>query len=646
MLTARNIQKAFGPYNVLEGTSWAVAPGTRWGLVGPNGSGKTTLLRILCGEESPDSGQVDYPGRTSISYLPQEGGSLPEGTLLQAILSSFTEIAAIEGEIQELQHQMAEDTSGFEAISTRLGDLQHKFEALGGFTLESEARVVLAGLGFETSDHARPISEFSGGYRTRALLGSLLLRKPDFLLMDEPTNHLDMEGIAWLENYLTKLPSAMVIVSHDRAFLNKAVQSIAELDRGQIQVYAGNYDKYRVEKEVGRSRAQAAATREQKREAEVQKFIDRFRYKSTKAKQVQDRIKMLSRQDRTEVVEEAIPWNFRFPETERLPRAVLSLEDVHKSYGETKVLQGLNLVVERGDRIALVGSNGCGKSTLLKIIAGRQTADDGMVNLGEKVLLNYAAQHVLEALSPKRTVLEELEALAPTKRQGELRGLLGIFQFSGDDVFKLVGSLSGGEKNRLAMSRLVLQPGNFLLLDEPTNHLDLPAREALEEALLAFSGSVLFVSHDRYFVNRVARKVAGFKDGRLTVVDGDYDAYVRATDPTAEAGESKRSRTGKGSGGGARLGKKEARRAAADARNERNRAIRNVQKELAGLEVEIAAHEKRLAELSTEMADPATYKKEGSAEVLGREQKKLSGKLPKLMSRWEELTGTLNETRS
>jgi ATP-binding cassette, subfamily F, member 3 len=646
MLRASGIRKAFGAFDVLEEVDWGIPPGSRWGLVGPNGAGKTTLVRILAGLEEPDAGRVDVPGGATIAYLPQEGMERfegerrPEGTLLEAILSPFTEIARLEAEITRLQHELADATGAIDAISERLGEAQHRFEAQGGFTLEAEAKIILTGLGFDPNDYGRPLAEFSGGYRMRAILGSLLLRRPDYLLLDEPTNHLDLDGVGWLESYLARLPSAVVVVSHDRLFLNRVVASIAEIDRGRARVFRGGYDAYRAEKEAQRERAEASAGRERKREAEVRRFIERFRFKATKARQVQERIKMLERAERTAVPDEEIDWGFRFPHLSPAPRFVLRLEEVVKSYGARRVLDGASLIVERGDRVALVGPNGCGKSTLLRITAGMLAADDGDVRIGEGVVTRYFAQHVTETLTPGRTVLDELFETAPSRRQGELRSLLGIFQFSGDDVFKKVEALSGGEKSRLALARLTLDPGHFLVLDEPTNHLDLAAREALEEALNEYEGTVLFVSHDRYFINRVANRVAGFEAGRLLVVEGGYDEFASAMAGRVEAREASGAAADR-PGASAVARKREERRQAAESRNERHKVLRELRKNVASLEEEIARREKRLEEITSALADPATYRAEGLAEGLGREQKSLQGGLPELMSRWERAAAEL-----
>ncbi len=643
MLTAHGVRIAFGPHEVLRGIDWGIPPGSRWGLVGVNGSGKTTLLKILAGLETPDAGSVDRPGKSTVAYLPQEGGDLREGTLLQAILAPFTEIAAMEAEIERLHHELAAGVGPPEVVSRRLGEVQHRFEAAGGFRLEAEARAVLTGLGFEAEDYRRDIREFSGGYRTRALLGSLLLRRPDYLLLDEPTNHLDLEGISWLESYLPDLPSAVVIVSHDRLLLNRLAGSIAELERGVIRVFRGNYDRYRVESEAIRARARAAAAREEKRIAQVQRFIDRYRYDKKRARQVQDRIRMLEKQERTEVPPEETTWRFRFPAIARPPRRIVELRRVSKSFGDASVLRHVDLTVERGERVAVVGPNGCGKTTLLKVAAGLLPADGGDVDPGEGVVGRYAAQHLLETFTPGRTVLEELEVIAPMRRQGELRSLLGILQFSGDDVFKSVEALSGGEKNRLALARLVLDPGNFLLLDEPTNHLDLLAREALEEALVEYEGAVIFASHDRYFINRVAHKVAGFESGRVVVVEGGYDAWQETVRRARERGSIPEPAAPRERAAGCvRPSRREERRAAAEARNARNRALRELREKVASLEKAIEKSEARLDEIAAALSDTATYRTEGLAESLGREQKSLSAELSDLMRRWERASAELH----
>ncbi|HKY31782.1 MAG TPA: ABC-F family ATP-binding cassette domain-containing protein, partial [Candidatus Polarisedimenticolia bacterium] len=540
MIRLESVSKAYGARPVLSGLDWAIAPHARVGLVGRNGSGKTTLLRLIQGEEEPDAGRVERAKGLSLGYLPQEGARAAAGTVLEALLAGFPEIAALESELALLHDRMArEQGRALEELTRQAGEAQHGLEAAGGFTIEAEARRILTGLGFAPSDAGRPLAEMSGGFRMRAALGALLLKSPDYLLLDEPTNHLDLEAVAWLESFLAASPSALIIVSHDRTFLNRLAGSIADLERGRVVVYAGNYDAYRREKQAVRDRQLAAAAQEGRRREEIERFIERFRYKATKARQVQSRIKMLEKMTRTEVDPEERTWRFLLPPAPRSAAVVLRLDGVVKGYGGAPVLGGpgggLDLELRRGDRVALVGPNGSGKSTLLKLAAGRLGADAGRVEQGEKVVAHYFAQHLLDTLTPGRTVIEEMQAWAPSRTPGELRSLLGVFQFRGEEVFKKVDSLSGGEKSRLALARLMLDPGNFLLLDEPTNHLDLPAREALEDALARYDGTLLFVSHDRYFVGRVATRVLALAGGRASPVGEADEAAMRGPAPQPAA---------------------------------------------------------------------------------------------------------------
>jgi ATP-binding cassette subfamily F protein 3 len=686
MIRLREVAKSYGVHEVLKGIDLGIPPRSRVGLVGPNGAGKSTILRLIAREEEPDRGTIDVTRGMTIGYLPQEGARLAEGTLLDALLAPFAEVAAMERDLETMHEEMATATGErLEGLIRRSGDLQHRFEAAGGFELEAQAKAILGGLGFAPGDHARPLREFSGGYRMRAALGALLLRRPDFLLLDEPTNHLDLEAVGWLEAFLSDIPSALVIVSHDRTFLNRLVTAIAEVDRGRVISWPGNYDRYRAAKEQARELAAKKAASEAHRVEQVERFIERFRYKATKARQVQSRIKMLEKMERTELLAEEPTWRFSFPPVPRSAQRVALLSGVTKSYGGRPVLQGLDLETWRGDRIALVGPNGCGKSTLLRLIAGREPADGGAIELGDRVVLHYFAQHVLETLTPGRTILEEMRAWAPGKADGPLRSLLGIFQFSGDDVFKRVEVLSGGEKNRLALARLTLDPGNFLLLDEPTNHLDLPTREALEDALAGYGGTLLFVSHDRYFINKVATRVAAFHDGRLAVHAGGYDDYLAAERGAAPTGAAARAAAGRPAarpGGGApgarerggasaatngrtgsgspeeaaratgprpgrdlqpaaTAGGREQRRLEAEARNRRNRELRVFRDRIAALEARILPLETRVKEIEAAMSSADTYHEPGLARRLGEEKKSLEIELAHLYDDWDEATSDL-----
>ncbi len=665
MIRLNGVTKAYGVHEVLTGVDWQISPGSRVGLVGPNGAGKTTILRLIAGVEEADRGSVDVLRGTSLGYLAQEGARLAEGTVLDALLAPFTDVAAMERDLELLHEEMATATGErLESITRRAGDLQHKFEAAGGFDLEARAKAILGGLGFAPGDHARPLREFSGGYRMRAALGALLLRRPDYLLLDEPTNHLDLEAVAWLENFLADLPSALIVVSHDRTFLNRLARSIAEMDRGRLRLWAGNYDRFREEKEKTRELAAKKAASEAHRVEEVERFIERFRYKATKARQVQSRIKMLEKMERTEVMAEEQTWRFTFPPVTRSAQRVVLLSGVDKAYADNRVLRGLHLEIWRGDRVALVGPNGCGKSTLLQITAGRLPADSGTIEIGDKVVLHYFAQHVLETLTPGRSVLDEMQAWAPSKSPGQLRSLLGIFQFSGDEVFKRVEVLSGGEKNRLALARLTLDPGNFLLLDEPTNHLDLPTREALEDALAGFAGTLLFVSHDRYFINKVATKVAAFENGGVRLYDGGYDDYLaaaRGIAPTARAAAVARAggpgpgalpaassaprpaAAAEKTGAAAPRSHHAQRRLDAETRTRRNKELRSFRDRVAALEKTIEPLETRLKEIEAAMASPDTYADPGAARRLGEERKSIEVELAHLYDDWDHATSELQE---
>ena len=667
--------RAYGVHEVLKGVDWGVAPRARVGLIGPNGAGKTTLLRLIAGREEPDKGTVNLTPGMSLGYLAQEGARLAEGTVLDALLAPFEKVAALERELEALHHEMATaQGERMETLIRRAGDVQHRFEAAGGFTLEIQAKTILGGLGFAPDDHARPLKEFSGGFRMRAALGALLMQQPDYLLLDEPTNHLDLEAVQWLEQFLLDTRSALIVVSHDRTFLNRLVTSIAEIDNGRVTEWSGNWDAFRAQKDQARALAAKHAASEAHRVAEVERFIERFRYKATKARQVQSRIKMLEKMERTEVMAEEHTWRFTFPPVNRSAGRVALLSEVRKAYDGRAVLKGLDLEIWRGDRVALVGPNGCGKSTLLRLVSGREKADSGRIEIGDKVVTHYFAQHVLETLQAGRTVLEELQAWSPGRTEGQLRSLLGIFQFSGDEVFKKVEVLSGGEKNRLALARLCLDPGNFLLLDEPTNHLDLPTREALEDALAGYGGTLLFVSHDRYFINRVATKVAAFDDGRVTVYDGGYDDYLAAARgitvtaraaalaragaapgprpapaPAAKAASKPATAPGGKSAADSpprqEAGRREStedrraqRREEAEARNRRNRGLRVFKDRIAKIESSILPLETRLKEIDQAMADPGTWHDPVKGKSLGEEKKSIEIELAHLYDDWDHAT--------
>ena len=495
MISVEGITKSYGGRTLFRDLCWRIAERERIGLVGPNGAGKTTLCRILAGVEEPDTGRVSRGRSVTVGYLPQEAAGAAAGSVLAEALGGFEAVWALEREMEEVAGAL--ETTPSETLTARYGELQHRFDALGGYRLESQARAILTGLGFRADELGRPLAECSGGWRMRAALARLLLQGPALLLLDEPTNHLDLEALGWLESFLADYDGTVVVVSHDRYFLNRMVTSIAELSADGLTAYAGDYDAYLVEREARRELLEARARNQAKRIAEIERFIERFRYKATKARQVQSRIKMLARVERIEVPGAARRMHFAFPEPPRTGRQVATLTDVHKAYGDTVVYAGIEFAVERGERVALVGENGAGKSTLLKILAGVLPFERGERVLGAHVAVHYYAQHQLDALTPTNTVLDELVAVAPDAPHTRLRTILGAFLFSGDAVDKKVAVLSGGEKARLALAKMLVRPAALLCLDEPTNHLDLASREILEGALARFPGTIVFISHDR-----------------------------------------------------------------------------------------------------------------------------------------------------
>jgi ATP-binding cassette subfamily F protein 3 len=531
LVQLEGISKGYGGQLLFRGLDWRLTAGERIGLVGPNGAGKTTLCRILAGLEEPDAGRVSRARDATVGYLPQVVGGARGGSVLGVALSGFEEVWQLERDMEAVAAALA--AAPDEALTARYGELQHRFEALGGYRLESQARAILSGLGFASAEVTRSLAEFSGGWRMRAALARLLLMRPALLLLDEPTNHLDLESLAWLEGFLASYPGTVVVVSHDRYFLNRMVSSIAELGPDGLALYTGTYDDYLVERRARHELLEARARNQAKRVAEIERFIERFRYQATKARQVQSRIKMLARMERVAVAAEDRRIHFSFPEPPRTGRRVARLAGVHKAYGDHVVYAGVDFEVERGERVALVGVNGAGKSTLLRMLAGALPFEHGERTLGAQVTVHYYAQHQLDALDPARSVLEELAAVAPEVGHTRLRTILGAFLFSGDDVDKRVRVLSGGEKARLALARMLARPAALLCLDEPTNHLDLASREVLEEALASFAGTIVFISHDRYFINRVATRIVEVDRGRLTSYLGTYDDYVAQKTGTA-----------------------------------------------------------------------------------------------------------------
>jgi ATPase subunit of ABC transporter with duplicated ATPase domains len=527
------IHKQHGKQLVFVDASFQLNPGDKVGLVGPNGSGKTTLFRMLVGEEEPDEGEVSVPKRLSMGYFRQDVEEMQGRSTLDEAIAGSGRVGDLHHELEYLHRAMgAAQSDELDRILERFGAVQQEYEHLGGYALEAQAREVLHGLGFQDDQIDADVGTLSGGWKMRVALARVLLGQPDVLLMDEPTNHLDIESIIWLEQFLKSFPGALLMTSHDREFLNRIVSKIAEIDGGEIVTYSGNYDFYERERAIREANHQAAFGRQQAMLAKEQRFIERFKTHAAKAAQVQSRIKALDKIDRIELPKRRQVVKFEFRVPPRSGDQVVVIEDLHKGFGARVVYQGFNLTVRRGERWAVMGRNGAGKTTLLRMIAGVMEPDSGSVRLGASLSMGYFAQQSLDVLDPDLSIIEQLQKDFPLDGLGSLRTLAGAFQFSGDDVDKRVRVLSGGEKSRLAMARMLYDPPNFLVLDEPTNHLDLATKEMLVEALRQFEGTMIFVSHDRMFLRGLASRVLELggesgTDRNPLVYPGSYIEYVQ-----------------------------------------------------------------------------------------------------------------------
>jgi ATP-binding cassette subfamily F protein 3 len=530
MLQLSSAGRRFGPRTLFENASWLITPGERTALVGANGTGKSTLLKTLAGLESLDYGNLDRARNTTIGYLPQDGLALSGRSVFEECLSVFDEIRSIEQELETLSTSLAEldpTSTAYEAVAERFSTLDARFRAHSGYALDAQVGAVLDGLGFSKHDWTRQTQEFSGGWQMRIALAKLLLAKPSLLLLDEPTNHLDLETRNWLEGYLLGYPNGYILISHDRYFLDVTVTKIIEIWNKALHVYHGNYERYLEQKQERRAQLESAYRNQREHIEHLETFINRFRYQATKAKQVQSRIKELDKIERIELPQEEPVIHFTFPQPPPSGRTVVEVRDLAKNYGPKQVLEGVNFTIDRGDRIALVGVNGAGKSTLIRMLSGTEGPSSGALKFGHNVTAEYFAQDQYKVLDGSARMLDDISSVAPRVPQADLRGLLGCFLFSGDDAFKQLGVLSGGERNRYALARILVSPANFLLLDEPTNHLDLRAKEVLLEAIRNFSGTVIFVSHDRYFLDALATRVFEVESGTVHVYPGNYEDYMR-----------------------------------------------------------------------------------------------------------------------
>jgi ATP-binding cassette subfamily F protein 3 len=535
MIQLSGAGKRFGHKLLFENVDWLITNHDHIGVVGGNGTGKSTLMKVLAGMDTFDYGSLIIAKGTSAGYLPQDGLTLSGRTVFAECMSVFDDLRAMEQELETLTHSMAElDHTGpeYAAVADRYQRVEHEFRARDGYSIEAEVGRVLMGLGFGKEDWQRMTDEFSGGWQMRLALAKLLLQKPNLLLLDEPTNHLDLEARNWLEEYLHNYPHAFLLISHDRYFLDVTVDKTAEIWNKRFWFYTGNYDKFLTQKTQRNEQLQAAYRNQKERIEQLEVFINRFRYTATKAKQVQSRIKELERMERIEIPPEEKTIHFSFPQPKASGRIVAEFEGVAKSYpgrngaGQKEVFGDVSFMIERGDRIALVGINGAGKSTLIKLLAGTEPLTNGEFRLGHNVQSDYFAQDQYKELNPDARIIDDLGELSPRSTETELRGLLGCFLFSEDDVFKKIGVLSGGERGRYALLRLLLHPANFLLLDEPTNHLDLRAKDVLLNALVEYTGTVVFVSHDRYFIDKLATRVFEVGGGQVEIFPGNYEDYL------------------------------------------------------------------------------------------------------------------------
>jgi ATP-binding cassette subfamily F protein 3 len=658
MIQLSNLTKAFGDRILLDNVTWPISPRERAGLCGPNGAGKTTLLRMMAGLDEPDSGAILKPSALTVGYLPQDGLTHAGGTVFEQASSAFAGLLSMKDEMHALEGRLGDPAipeSEHEAMLGRYSDLQDRFRLHDGYDIELKTATVLRGLGFAPSDFERQTETFSGGWQMRLALATLLLGQPNLLLLDEPTNHLDLDARNWLETYLNEYPHAVILVSHDRFFLDAVVTRIADLTLRTLTDYHTNYSGYLIEHRE-RIDALRKAKREQDEEvARIRMFVDRFRYQATKASQVQSRIKLLDKVVPIDVPPERATIHFHFPACGKSGRTVLELKQARKAYGNLVVFRDLGLHIERGDRVALVGPNGAGKSTLMRLLSGEETPDAGERIEGHNVVMQYFAQDEATRMDPAPTVYETLASGSPTNMVPAIRNILGGFLFSGDDVYKRVRVLSGGERTRLAVARMLLRPSNTLLLDEPTNHLDLDSKEVLLDALMAYGGTLIFVSHDRYFVERLATKIIEVGQGTAVVYPGTYTEFLwhkdhpdRPVDTPAPRPQPAKPDRGRGlrtrqaqpdppiRPAAAAPSREERKRADADARR-RARAQGARRSEIDRLEARIADTERAIREVEQTMAAPGFYADRAAAQPVIDRHQSLMWQVGDLMHQWEQL---------
>lgn len=677
MIALEHLSMQFGGDFLFKDVTVTVRPGDRMGLIGPNGAGKSTLLRIIAGVYEPESGKVATPTGFRIGYLPQEptlDATAQERHLLTEALRAKPELIAIEDELEEVQMKLEtatdHESASYHKVLDRFGELTHKFEDSGGFELKAQTQKILSGLGFTEADLTRPVKEFSGGWQMRLMLAKLLISRPDGLLLDEPTNHLDLESLIWLEDFLKAYEGLIIIVSHDRTFLNKVTNRTAEIDQAKIEVFPGNYDFYERFKAEREAQKEAVAANLAAKRKEIESFIERFRYKATKSRQAQSRIKMLERMERIELTSKGGSVHFNFPPAPPSGRMVFEMEGLAKSYdGVHDIFNNVDLFIERGQRIAFLGKNGEGKTTMGKILAGEEPTTGGVLKLGHNVTIGYYAQHQAEALDPKLNVLETLDSVARAQffhqgsssaniySQQQIRNLLGAFLFQGDDVLKPVKVLSGGEKSRLALAKMLLEPVNTLILDEPTNHLDMQSKEVVKEALLAFEGTVIVISHDRDFLEDLVDRVITFGGGKVKEYIHPLEQYLTdlheselariqgkklekreqriTVTPIEEAGLPKKTES--------RDEQKERKRREAEERNARAQREKPLRTKISKVEADIAKFEAEIQSIEDAMLDPDYYSDGERVKKDNERHSQAKQKLDSLYFDWAKLNEELEE---
>jgi ATP-binding cassette subfamily F protein 3 len=645
MLTINNLDIRYGDKHLFNSVSARINDNDRIGLVGVNGAGKSTLLKIICGITETDPGVVNRPKRFSVAYLPQEATALDTGrTIYQEAENAFAEALVLQEDLDEINRQLAAvspENTEYSYLLKQQGELQHRLERIDIFRVQSQIEKVLMGLGFSVEDFDRPSSSLSGGWLMRLMLAKLLLALPDLLLLDEPTNHLDLDSLTWVENFLLTYDGGMVIISHDRTFLDQVTTTTWELSLGRLTAFKGNYSKYIADREIRLQVEKAAYDNQQAQIRQTMRFVQRFRAKSTKAKQVQSRLKQLARMDRIELAETEHGVAFHFPPAAPSGRQALAVEKLGMSYADTKVFADISFHLQRGDKMAVVGVNGAGKSTLMRILAGLEESDSGRVKLGHNVRISYFGQHQAQELAPGLTAFQTLSAVAGDMTVTEVRSLLGTFLFRGEEVDKMVQVLSGGEKSRLALAKMIVQPANLLILDEPTNHLDMNSQEVLQEAMSQYDGTIIVVSHNRHFVNGFINKVLEIREGRATLYEGNIDDYLyKLKNLAASADIKQKEEVGSNADQEEATVKqkgKAARQEQAKIRQEKSRKLRPLKNEVEQAENEIEKLEARKKEMEQLMADPQLYQDQEKFAECSKEYSSLERRLERLYPHWEEI---------